>query len=104
MAAVVLMTITTMMMVIVNVLIEEDEDLEGKSSLFILDALFLNKMFSSVFNHIVSRTAVYMSLGIPPQLDELPPPSSTHPPTDPTLEACRIENMKEKTLASHQTK
>ena len=82
------MTITTMVMIIVDVLIEEDEDLEGESSIFILHALFLNKMFSSVFNHIVSPTAVYMSLGIPPQLDELPP-------THPTLGACRIENVKQ---------
>ena len=74
------MTITTMMMIIVDVLIEEDEDLEGESSFFILHALFLNKMFSSAFNHIVSLTAVYMSLGIPPQLDELPP---IHPPPTP---------------------
>ena len=92
MAAVVLMTITTMVMIIVDVLIEEDEDLEGESSIFILHALFLNKMFSSVFNHIVSPTAVYMSLGIPPQLDELPP---IHPPTHPILGACRIENVKQ---------
>ena len=74
------MTITTTMIIIVDVLIEEDEDLEEKSSIFILHALFLNKMFSSVFNHIVSPTAVYMSLGIPPQLDELPP---IHPPFHP---------------------
>ena len=86
------MTIANMVIIIVDVLIEEDEDLEGKSSLFILDALFLNKMFSSVFNHIVSPTAVYMSLGIPPQLDELPP---IHPPTHPILGACRIENVKQ---------
>ena len=80
MAEVVLMTITTMVMIIVDVLIVEDEDLEGKSSIIILRALFLNKMFSSVFNHIVSPTAVYMSLGIPPQLDELP---TIHPPPTP---------------------
>ena len=82
MAEVVEMTITTMMMIIVDVLIVEDEDLEGESSIFILDALFLNKMFSNAFNHIVSPTAVYMSLGIPPQLDELPPliHPSIHPP------------------------
>ena len=81
MAEVVEMTITTMMMIIVDVLIVEDEDLEGESSIFILDALFLNKMFSNAFNHIVSPTAVYMSLGIPPQLDELPPSSpSSHRP------------------------
>ena len=92
MAEVVLMTITTTMMIIVDVLIEGDEDLEGKSSFFILHALFLNKMFSSVFNHIVSPTAVYMSLGIPPQLDELPTIQAPHPPH---LGACRIENLKQ---------
>ena len=81
MAAVVLMTIANMLIMILDVLIVEDEDLEGESSIFILHALFLKKMFSSVFNHIVSPTAVYMSLGIPPQLDELPPSSpSSHRP------------------------
>ena len=76
------MTIANMLIMILDVLIEEDEDLEGERSIFILDALLLNKMFSSVFNHIVSPTAVYMSLGIPPQLDELPPliHPSIHPP------------------------